>query len=380
MKKYKILLIVALILLADISFFYGDHVSAKEAGPVLVMATGATLNEAKNEAKRAIIEQGVGSIAKSRSISVDARSMYVMTTSRTEGFVSNFQVDKILSKPPASQYWEIQASGTADENAIGDSLKNLMENAGKPRVLVIFAEKVGGVAVSPGDTVTENQIVANFPEFSFIDREQYMRILAQERGGIIHAYGNPKAYDQAMALAAELDAEILIIGETNVVSAGKVGKTIMESYQADIKLKMINVGTAEIIGAQTGHGAHPHINPESGANEAIKKAIADLQPSVVSQVSQKWKPGVKIRLTIEGLDYDSFVDNEIVQKINNISGINGVYERSSGNGTGPIIIEVESFFYGPALYQKLRSIKDLLGFDFSQIHVSGNRLNIKVIK
>jgi hypothetical protein len=103
-------------------------------------------------------------------------------------------------------------------------------------------------------------------------------------------------------------------------------------------------------------------------------------PKIRDQVASKWKPGTIIRVKIEGLSYDDFIDKDVRSTIRNIKGVNGVNDKNSGNVNNMIVFEVEALFNGNALYQKMRDRKSDFGFDFSGKEVKPSTIHIVVKK
>ena len=340
---------------------------------------GVNKDDLELNAKRKILENGLGDLIEGSSQAIDGQLKEKIINSSVEGFVTNYtQIGDIRKK---GIMFEIDAKGKVNKKAVGDALKERYRDIGKPSFLMLIDEKVFGKPTSGAAvTITENAIASKFTEFDFLDRNQFTRILAKEGGKPIGVYGNPSNEEKVLAAAAEMEAQILLVGQTDVVSAGEIEGSGLKSFQAVLKFKIFDVNSARILAADNASGAYPHINPDTGAQEAISKAVDKAYPKIRDQVASKWKPGTIVRLKIEGLSYDEFIDKDVRTVLRNIKGVNGVNDKSSGNVNNMIIVEVEALFNGNALYQKMRDRKSDFGFDFSSKEVKPSTIHIVVKK
>ena len=340
---------------------------------------GVNKDDLELNAKRKILENGLGDLIEGSSQAIDGQLKEKIINSSVEGFVTNYtQIGESRKK---GIMFEIDAKGKVNKKAVGDALKERYRDLGKPSFLMLIDEKVFGKSTSGGAvTITENAIAGKFTEFDFLDRNQFTRILAKEGGKTIGVYGNPSNEEKVLAAAAEMEAQILLVGQTDVVNAGEIEGSGLKSFQAVLKFKIFDVNSARILAADNASGAYPHINPDTGAQKAISKAVDEAYPKIRDQVASKWKPGTIVRLKIEGLTYDEFLDKDVRNVLRNIKGVNGVNDKSSGNVNNMIVVEVEALFNGNALYQKMRDRKSDFGFDFSSKEVKPSTIHIVVKK
>ncbi|MCX7999378.1 MAG: hypothetical protein N3A69_10590 [Leptospiraceae bacterium] len=340
--------------------------------------TGINQIDAELNAKRKILEKGLGELVEGRSQIIDAESKEKIVMSSVEGFVIDFQ--QIGPSRKNGALTEIDAKGKVNAKAIEDALKQRYADIGKPRFLMLIDENLNGKPSRTGQTVTENEIAAKFTEFEFLDREQFMRILAKEGGKPFGVYGDSSLENKAMQAAAEMGAEILLIGVSETKNIGEIEGSGLYSIQATLRFKFVDVGTAKILASENSTSAYPHVSPESGSVEAIKKAVAKVHPKIRDQVSQRWKRGTNIRVVFEGIPYDDFIDKDVEHTIRTIPGVNFTSVKSSSNANNMIVLEVEALFNGNMLYRKMRDRRGDFGFDFTQKEVKPSSVHIIVKK
>lgn len=342
---------------------------------------GRDIEEAELNAKKKILEIGLGELVRGESMSIDGQSVRRIIESSTEGYVYDFSV---LDKRKKDIMTEIDAKGKVNQKAVKDALRQRIKDIGRPRVMVLIDEAIEGESYKPGNTMTENEVFSQFTFFDFIDKEQFIRILSKEGGEFYGAFDDATARAKALEAASRLEAEILLVGKTEVNNAGDVGKHIggevtgLQSMQSVVRFKFINVGTAGIIAALNENAAYPHINPKTGAQESIKKAVKNAYPKVRKQLEDKWKPGTRIRLVLEGLNYDQVVDRGLLGEIRRIPGVNSLVERSGVKERNKVVLEVEALYGGYELYKRMRERKRSLGIDFESKEVKAGLVYIKV--
>ncbi|WP_036096724.1 hypothetical protein [Leptospira weilii] len=343
-------------------FVYVDHVQ------------GINEDDFELNAKRKILEKGLGELIEGGSQTIDGRLKEMITNSSTEGFVTEFS--RIGSLRKKGNLSEGDAKGKVSRKAVQDALKERYKELGKPKFLIVIDETILGKSNS-GSSISANVIVNKFVEFDFLDRNQWIRILEKENTKSIGVYGNQSLETKAVATAAEMEARILFIGQVEVTNVGNIENTDLKSYQAVFRFKILDVNTARIIAADNTNGTSLHVNSEIGSQEAIRKAVESAYPKIRDQISIKWKPGNLIRLKIEGLTYDDYVDRDVKGLIRSIQGVNAVSEVNNGN-TKPswIVLEIEALYNGNHLYQKMREKKADFGFDFSQKEVKPSSIHI----
>ncbi|EMK18418.1 hypothetical protein LEP1GSC046_3135 [Leptospira kirschneri serovar Bim str. 1051] len=319
-------------------------------------------------AKRKILEKGLGELIEGGSQTINGQIKETVTNSSTEGYVIEFS--RIGSFRKKGNLLEADAKGKVSRKLIEDSLQERYKELGKPKFLMIIDETILGKS---NTSISENAIVKRFVEFDFLEKNQLAKVLTKQTGKSIVIYGNQTFETGILSAASEMGAQILLVGQTQVTNAGEIENSELKSYQAVIRFKIYDVNTKRIIAADNTSGAVLHVNPNTGVQEAIQKAVEKIYPKIREQISTKWKPGNLILLKIEGVSYDDYVDKDIKGLIRGIKGVNSVSEV---NVNQPIVLEIEALYNGNNLYQKMRERKIDFGFDFSQKEIKSSLIHI----
>ncbi|TGL36757.1 hypothetical protein EHQ52_02440 [Leptospira koniambonensis] len=337
---------------------------------------GKNEEELELNAKRKILENGLGELVQGSSQVVNGKLRESIVNSSVEGFVLEYS--KIgATRKLSTGLLEIDAKGKVNQKAVQDALKERYKDIGKPKFLVFIEEKIlGKQNIKEKVGITENEIIRVFSDFDFLDKKQFYRVLFKE--GKVDPAASPEYSfeDKILSLASESDAQILLVGQTEVTDLGRIEDTGLHSYQSVLRFKIFDVNTARIIAADNSSGVSPHINPNTGIQESIKRSVEKAYPKIKEQISNKWKPGNLIRIKIEGLSYDEYLDKDVQGIIKTIQGVNRVTESSGSDPNKGIVLEIEALYNGGTLYQKLRERKEDLGLEFSGKEVKSSYIRL----
>lgn len=337
---------------------------------------GQSEEELELNAKRKILENGLGELIQGSTQVISGKLKDSIVNAYVEGYVLEYS--KIgLTRKLATGLLEIDARGKVNQKAVRDALKERYKDLGKPKFLVFIEERIlGKQNIKEKVGITENEIVRIFSDFDFLDKKQFYRVLFKEGRKDQAAFSEHSFEDKILSLASESDAQILLVGQAEVTDQGRIEDTGLHSYQSVLRFKIFDVNTARIIAADNSSGVSPHINPNTGIQESIKRSVEKAYPKIKEQISNKWKPGNLIRIKIEGLSYEDYLDKDVQGIIRTIQGVNRVSETSGSDPNKGIVLEIEALYNGGALYQKLRERKEDFGLEFSQKEIKPSYIRL----
>ena len=345
---------------------------------ITVIAVGNTEQEARNAAMQAIVEQGLGSIVQASSMSVDAQARQHIVSTAQEGYVSDFEVLDVLKRRPPDAYWQIRARGRVSEVAVRGALETYL-NRYRPRLMLVFAESIEQTAAEPGRAVSDVAFVQTFSEFPYVDQDQLRTILGRERN-LLSAHDNDQALRRALQVAAELSAEVLVVGRTEVRRGTRIANSNLTPMHATVRVKLVNVGSGAIISASSTEATQPHLDAAQGSQQAIRLAMDRMRSELIAQVERSFSRGNTIRVTFENISYDAFIDNEIESALSNLGGVNTVRVRGTSPGSTNIEVEVEARLTGSELYTRMRAARDTMNIDFQAVNVRDNTVQVRVTR
>ena len=349
-----------------------DKECLEAEGCYRVTAIGPGLEEAKKHARGNLIEKGIGVWIKKQSASYDGRLIGYRISSRSEGFVRNL---KVLSQEKIPGGIQILAQGYVSAKKLEEALEEKYKKIGKPRFMAIINETIGSRKVKPGNTLTERKLVEEFSEIIFIDKNLYRKRIARESGKLVGDYNNPSHQEKALSVAAELDAEVLIIGQNKIKKTNSPTGD-KQVIQSSISYKVINVGTAHILAAGAESALSPDTNMDRGAPDAVQKVIKKIAPGLEKQILSKWKAGATIRLTIKGLSCREFRQRKTSESIKNIYGVVNVETRKCSGTTS--VLEVEALYNGTILLQNILDNAEDMGLVLRTDLAQGNILILTI--
>ncbi|MFQ5794032.1 MAG: hypothetical protein ACE5JP_03160 [Candidatus Bipolaricaulia bacterium] len=162
------------------------------------------------------------------------------------------------------------------------ALELLQERIDRPRIMVVIPETHIGQRVP--DPAGETEVIRKLIEkrFNVVDQAQVRRIRETEAAQLA-LMGDTQA---AQRLAAEFDAEVLIIGEAFSESAGQT--LGLESARARVEARAIKVDTGEILVTNGFFASAADISPNIAGKQALQKAGSEMADYLVEQLILKF--------------------------------------------------------------------------------------------
>ncbi len=329
---------------------------------------GLAKDEALKDAKRVAVQEVLGSMVSARSDVQNFQLVSQKVTSKTEGMIEKF--DTISASAVSAAEYQVKIRAKVSTALISKTIEEAIAAQGKPRMMVLIDETVEGRA--DGNKTAQSAIEGTFSDqgFPMVDRETVEKLLTANKKKIAAALGGNNA--AAKELGVDAGAEIVFVGSSRVKSAGRIGE--MTSMQADLNVRVIDVNTGKILTTALEHGAAPHINPDTGAVNAIKKATVKLSDKMVPQIMKRWdiNRANTIALLVTGLDYQRLMvlRGEITEKVRGVKTIN--LKGSSGRAA---TLEVE--FEGSSTDLADRLLSSGLSIRIKMGEVKPNSLDIQ---
>ncbi|TGK20980.1 hypothetical protein EHO61_03745 [Leptospira fluminis] len=366
------------LLLTIILFFHfgctsGTIRGSEKDGYIEVEVVASNREDAERVAKSEMIGKILGEFVQTSSLIVDSGSKGYFAESSREGLIRSFSV---ISTKESSEGIRLKASGYVSKNLLGDALEEQYKLIGKPRILVLISEKIGPQFFPAGKTGIETKFISRFSGFEFLDQAKSTRI-SSEKLETKNSEPGSKVASDVLEAAIKEDCELVLLGSFE----SRLGDKIVEGSEmrgtfASLNYKLIETRTGQILAADTVRGGRPAIDLNFGSEKAKDQILSELSFSLKNRLADRWKRGYTIRLTIRGMNYDTYADLGVAASIRSIRGINSVTERGK-DGSGDILLDIEALYNAGRLYGFLREYKDTLGFSFQNKEISGNSILIR---
>lgn len=342
-----------------------------------------------NDALRRAVESGIGTLVSSETMVENFEVLSDKIYTQSSGYVSNYD---IINEETKGSLYKVTIKAKVKSGVIEDDLASLgllIRKAQNPRVLFMIAEKNIGEKLFTswwmGADVLVESIDMNVAETAMKEAfiEQGFEVVDISSAGDTVELTKPYKLessmdlsdDDAISIAKELDAEIIIKGKAIADGADRVEGARVGSYFADITVTAIRTDDSKVIASGSGHGVSRHISKITGGNSALKKAGQDASKELIENIIAKWSKGTNtIKITIRGVGSYKTAKSIKNSIKNNIRGVTGVFERKFKDGV--LVIEVESAISTAKLADKITSLK--AGKKLRVIGTTKNTINFKV--
>jgi hypothetical protein len=334
-----------------------------------------------NDALRKAVEQTVGTLVQAQTLVDKYQLISDEIYTKSQGYIKKYT---IISEMPDLNQGILKVTIQADVS-VGDirndlnAIGLLIERKGKPRMMVIIDEKIGGAESGYSANLSESEtvIIQKFTEkgFNFVDEATVKKNI--KRNMALQAIAGDDS--AAAAIGLEHGAEVVIIGSSVAKLAGKgIAGTEMKSIHASVTARAVRADTGEIIASASEKGATAHLDETAGGALAIKKAGEKLSSSLIDQIIAKWSGEVgsqtTVQLTISGIDFLSLNKFKAVIQ----SQVRGVLKLNQRSFTaGVAVIDVETKTNAQSMAEEL-AMKSFETFKVEIIGLSSNKIDIKV--
>lgn len=336
---------------------------------------GKAKDDALDDAKRNAVKQVIGTVISGRTDIANGEFLSSTLIAKTQGFIETFKI--LGSKAISQNEYQVKILAKVNRAKIEKSISEVISNMGKPRFMVILEENFIGKKILSTRSNAGVAIESVFSQkgFPMVDKSTVEKILAKNKRKIARLIGgNARA---AKELGVDAGAEIILIGTSTVKKSMKIAGTSMFSVQADVNLKAVDVATGKILSAQLGHGAYPHINPQSGGIEALKKAVKKISKPMINEIIKKWDPNraQTIALLVTGLNYTG-VKKFRSELLSLIRGVKAVNRKGSVGRASKLEVE----FAGSAFDLTDRITETSLSFNVKVGEVKRTSVNMHLTK
>ncbi len=346
-------LLILTILFTNFLFAQSPEVIEVEAtgdGNIIANDLAKARDDAINDALRNAVEQTVGMLISSETMTQNFMTIDDRIYSRSTGYIQRYSV---ISEGKENEFvYRVKIKAIVKKGMISDDLAAiglLMQRKNLPRVMVLIQENnlstKSGTVIDMNLNTSETKLMDVMMEkgFRFVDMEA-VKLKIDKTSALAALSGD---IDAAKTIGLMFGAEIVILGKAvSSVATGmeqKLGG--MKSCQADITLRVIDVSNGEIIAVTSQHSAAVHIDELTGGNEAIKKAAELAAKDIMDKILKRWQSDVSGSEKIEMIVYGFKTFNDVYTFKNEFSsylrGIKGIYSHGFQGGNAVFTVECE---------------------------------------
>lgn len=344
MKRLSILfalLLFAGVLIAQTGEQEYTVIEATGMGSIVAGDLAHARDDAIDDALRTGIEQALGMLVESETLTENYQLIEDRIISKTQGYVQNYRV--LREGKQDDMLYEVTVEArvkVADIKNDLEGIQTLMRRKNTPRMMVLIEERNVGetpglYAVDADLNTAETAMMDAFMAkgFRFVDQSTVKRNLSQQKKAALLA-GDA---EQAAAIAKMVGAEVLLSGKalakaTEITAYG----TKIRSQQATVSVRAIRTDTGDIIATSTGQGKFSHIDDIAGGTAAIQKAAEKVSAEIMDEILERWQSDVSSGSTIT-LQVQGVSDFALLSKFKTslpyyVRGMESVTQRSWSNG------------------------------------------------
>ena len=330
-----------------------DKVTAMGQAAIFGGDKGRARDKAIEDAMRKAVEQAVGAMISSETVTENFQLIKDQIFSKSKGYVRKY---KVLSEKEDSGAWVVRieaevASGNLDKDLQG--VLAVLQAKNMPRVLLMITEQnvgsQGNAAWWAGESsygidmgAVENTFIDTWgPKgFEFVDRQALQGKLSV--GGALS--DNP-TNAEVKEFASKTGAEVVVIGKALANDVGSIMGTAMRSIRANISIRALNLDNGSILATATNTATVGHIDATTGGTQALQNVSRKAADALLSKIMAKWQEHVagpqKISVTIAGVKKSKHL--RLIQSHirNQVRGVQNVRQRSYRKKIAQIDVEMK---------------------------------------
>lgn len=354
---------------------------AGQGSSITAEGFGMTEDAAIEQAKRAAVEIGIGTVMSSETVVKNSVLFSDNIYAKANGFVKTFTVKDKFQGPDG--LWTITIDAVVTEildEVLKDEMavQTLLNAMNRPKIIFMIKEE-NLIDNVPSD-FAETQLIKMFYDkgFDVVDR-QLVQALKGEADFTQALAGDVTA---ASKIASMLGADIIVLGTAKISSGGeiKAGNFSMTSGQADVNGKIVRADTGELLAiVPQARGKKPHISASTAGINAVNEASSKLGEDIIGQLIRKWSTqqanAINVFLVVQNVDFMSYMTIGNHLKSQSIPGIQSAFEKGFNDGVAEfqIMYEGKSQDLAMALMQNQAQ-----GATIQVTGLSGNRISAQI--
>jgi len=350
---HLVILVAVLLILVIGAFAQSKEIKAKGYGTIHGDNKAAARDKAIEDAQRKAVEQAMGTMISSESVTKNFQLISDRILSLSSGYIEKYRV---ISEKEIDGEVEVEIAAIVGMSMLNDSaqaIKNLIRRMDRPKIMVLIAEqsireegqqlseKRGGNAVLSSTSlgVVENVLIEFFRAkgFDFVDRQA---LAGQIEIADPLTLVNDK--ERIKKIANLTDAQVAIFGQAQARNTGEVQG--IYSGQANISLRALKTDTGEIIAATNAHAAVPFVDPSTANTKALSEAAKKISQKLMDQILSQWQSessgSRSICLVIKGVKYAD------VKKLRSwltkyVRGVKSIHQRYVKDGIAELDLDIQ---------------------------------------
>ncbi len=284
--------------------------TAEGIGEVRAAGVDEAYDRAREDALKKCVEQALGTIIDARILGDSGVIIEENIYAKKQGYIKKYD---IISKRIEDGVAYMKVRAVVGLEKLKDdvmALDILQDRMNLPKVLIFIKEK--NLGQDSRQNAAYNVMVQKFTEkkFTIVSPTE----ISDNYKNLINKLYLSMDTDEnsfiatAAKLGLEGGSDIVIVGKTTSEKAENAlseYNTKMQSFQADVEFKVVNIGDGRIMALTSKHAAAVHLTDVSGGISAIQRATEPAADDLINQILKAWDDilnnGNLINLNVSGL-------------------------------------------------------------------------------
>lgn len=343
----------------------------------------AARDKAIEDALRRAVDQAVGAIVESETLTENYQLISDRIYSHSSGYVQTYNV---ISETREGNLLRVRVSADVKSADLQNDLAGigmLQRRMKYPRVMVMIAEdnlvssSTFYQAYSVSNSQSEAAVNAKLKAkgFNVVDPGSVRKSMSASEAKA--AFGGD--YDTAGRVGTKLGAEIVIVGQaTSIRAANNIAGSDLLSMSSTINAKAVKAGTGEIIAQASGQGTAAHINEVAALQQSLAKASDQIADQLIAGILESWQQDTSgsRNLVLEVQDISPAELENVKSALLKLRGVTDVLVRSFSGGLADVNIQAKTD--AQDLADSITKTK-FTGFRLVLIESSMDRLEYRVV-
>ncbi|TGK36389.1 hypothetical protein EHQ12_01725 [Leptospira gomenensis] len=343
-----------------------------EPGYILLEAEGSDPFDAEKNAKLEMIRQTLGTRVESNSYVMDSASLGELVETSESGIIRRF---RILEQKYYNNRIFIKSEGVVDPVRFGESIEEQYRLLGKPRILLLVTERFGSEQSPFGRSLTETKLISLFPHLDFVEPSLSYRQIQSMIGSVKNGNVPVRILEPARNEGADLVWWI----EFDSREGDRLSPDAsLRGVFATLAFRLIEVSSGKILGSGNLQGGKPAIDLRYGSEKAVDQLLSEMKPSVLKQLSEKWKRGNSLRVVLEDSRKEVFRE-KLFGLIRTTRGVASVRDLGRDE-RGRSVFEVEALMNARKLYSILLETETRADLSLEAEEIRGSFILLRLKK
>jgi hypothetical protein len=320
-----------------------SDVTDQNYNTVTVQGRGTSKDDAVTDALRNAVERAAGQFIHSQSQTKNAEIILDKVLAKSAGFVRRYTITNTTG-PDSNGIVSIEVTAEVSTKAVATEwgeIQILLQQKGKPRLMVVISERIDGAHESESIVATqvEKQLLKN--DFPLVDKSQFNEI---QRRDVAQASTN-EDLTKMVAVGRQFGAELVAIGTADAAFDGEedlLGVTVY-TYGATARVRVVRTDTATLLvsdnrtvrkGSRTRHAAAVDVLRILG--ETLARQIQD---GVVAKWSREVAEGLSVNLEVSGMTFAQ--STRLQSALKQLKMVKDVQPRNLVNGVALFTVDVK---------------------------------------